>query len=106
MLTVALKLCKIFEIYGRKVESTRNSNFGNYLGEIWRLGDVFQNLEVLDRSLTDYPGELTALIVLFPHPAIVPPVPLPQICLPCKLCTRTIFKMHVWDLANKNCWEY
>ena len=45
MLTVALKLCKIFEIYGRKVESTRNSNFGNYLGEIWRLGDVVQNLE-------------------------------------------------------------
>ena len=48
MLTVALKLCKIFEIYGRKVESTRNSNFGDYLGEIWRLGDVFQNLEVLE----------------------------------------------------------
>ena len=41
MLTVALKLCKIFEIYGRKVESTRNSNFGNYLGEIWRLGGCF-----------------------------------------------------------------
>ena len=104
MLTVALKLCKIFEIYGRKVESTRNNNFGDYLGEIWRLGDVFKIWR--SWSLTYYPGELTALIVLFPHPAIVPPVPLPQICLPCKLCTRTIFKMHVWDLANKNCWEF
>ena len=103
MLTVALKLCKIFEIYGQKVESTRNSNFGDYLGEIWRLGDVFQNQEVLESHRLS--GRVDSSDSPFPHPAIVPPVPLLQICLPCKLFTRTIFKMHVWDLANKNCWE-
>ena len=78
------------------------------LAIIWEKSGDWEMFSKIWRSwsLTDYPGELTALIVLFPHPAIVPPVPLPQICLPCKLCTRTIFKMHVWDLANKNCWEY
>ena len=78
------------------------------LAIIWEKSGDWEMFSKIWRSwsLTDYPGELTALIVLFPHPAIVPPVPLPQISLLCKPCTRTIFKMHVWDLANKNCWEY
>ena len=37
----------------RKVKSTRNSNFGDYSGDIrpiWRLGDTVQNLESLRLS--------------------------------------------------------
>ena len=38
---------KYLKIYGQKVESTRNSNFGDYPGDtlIWRPGDTVQNLE-------------------------------------------------------------
>ena len=57
---------KYLKFCGQKVESTRNSNFGDYPGAIRLPGDWEIQSKIW--SLLDYPGELTALFVRVPRP--------------------------------------
>ena len=54
---------KYLTFYGRKVESTRNCNFGDYPGDI-RLYSGDREIRSKIWSLPDYPGELTAQMIL------------------------------------------